>query len=117
MVNQIEQYEDHSGSALRSGDDFNPVDEQRSDESGAWIDASAFVKDFGNDHYEVVVWLRGACLNHFETRLDENGETRIYPHWLKSRGGKRVTREDLAGENFSEQTIRYNTVSGEIQPR
>lgn len=90
---------------------------QTADIGNSWIDASAFVKDFGNDHYEVIVWVRGAVLNHFETKLEEHGETRIYPHWLKSRGGKRATREDLAGENFSEQAIRYNTVSGDIQPR
>lgn len=93
------------------------AEQQRADEANAWTSASAFVKDYGNDRYEVLVWNRGTILNHFETRLDENGETRTYPHWLKSRTGKRATREELAAENFTEQAVKYNALTFDIQPR
>lgn len=111
----VQEYQPGENAALDRLREAN-AEAQKMDETGAWLSASAFSKDMGADQYEVVVWARGTALNHFYMTLDQNGETREYIHWLKSRGGKRFTREALASDGFTETSIRYNTLSGDIQP-
>lgn len=93
------------------------VEQQSADIAAAWVDGvRIYTYPLGDDKYEEMVINRGGTvLDHYLLNLNENGETRVELHRLKSSKGKRVKAGDIPSGFGSGQKGRYNLITREIE--
>lgn len=95
----------------------NNAEKQSADIAAAWVtNCRAYVQDYGNDHYHVIIVNRGGTvIADFETEIEEDGESRQDVHWIKSLKGSRLKADEAAATYGQPRDVSYNTLTGDVK--